>query len=63
MEGRPEIKSPSGLKSYAFYFFEARNYTFLIERCPKVPSFEKKLRFDLLDHQVDTLSFILGTKF
>ena len=52
-----------GLKSDAFYFFEARNETFLINKAPQKPPFEKILYFDLLDHKADTLSFILSPKF
>ena len=50
-----------GLKTDAFHFFEARNYTFLMKG-PQNPPFEENLRFDLLDHQIVTLSFILSLK-
>ena len=50
-------------KSDDFRFFEAQNDAFLMKRPPKSPPFEKKFHFDLLDHQVDTLSFILSSKF
>ena len=58
-----ELSLLKGLMSEAFHIFEARNDTFLIKRPPKSPPFEKILHFDLLDHQVDTLSFILSPKF
>ena len=39
------------------------NNTFLIQGPPKSPTFEKKSQIDLLDNEVDTLSFILRPKF
>ena len=51
-----------GLKSDAFHFFKAQNYTFLIKRPSKSPVFEK-IDFYLLDHQVDILGSILSPKF
>ena len=50
------------LKTDTFHFFEAWNDTFLIKKVPQKPPL-KNLHFDLLDHQVDTLSFILSQKF
>ena len=51
-----------GLKSDAFPFLKQGDDTFLIKKTQK-PFFEKKLHFDLLDHQLDTLNFILSQKF
>ena len=58
-----QVKPPMDLKSDAFHFFEVWNDTFLIKSPPKRPPLEKILPFDLLDHQVDTLSFILSPIF
>ena len=49
------------LKVTSFTFWSAEGHLF-DKKTLKSPPFEKNLHFDLLDNQVDTLSFILGPK-
>ena len=43
--------------------FQAPSDPLLVKRPPKSPPFENKFTFHLLNHQVETLSFILSPKF